>query len=98
MAIAAQTRAKRTAWSLKKSRGSPPDKLSAETARRRGFLSQPGASKRSRAEVLLRLRRDLRHDREQQLPQALVVRVEDLDHLLVRDRMGIRPRHADVVV
>src|SRR5213078_1910424 len=86
IATNAQTRAKRTAWSLKKFRGSASYKLSAETPRRRGFVSQAGSAKRRGTEVLLGLRRDLRHDREEQLAQAFVVRLEDLDHLLVRDR------------
>ena len=44
--------------------------------------------KASRAKVFLRLRRDLRDDREEKLPQALVVLVEHGHDLLVGDRLG----------
>src|SRR4051794_25380672 len=100
-AIAApeQTRAKSTAWSLKNSIKEPPY-LGAEPrcgSGRRGFLSQwtagklrlePRAPQRRRAEMLLGLRGDPRHDREQQLAQALVVLVEDGHYLHVGDRLS----------
>src|ERR1041385_4004684 len=102
MPTTAQTRAKRTAWSLKKSIGGPPStEFGAEGARRGLFLSHEsdtGPAERCRAEVLLRLWRDLRHDCEQQLAQSLVVRLKDLDDRLVRNRTGVRPMHTDVVI
>ena len=54
------------------------------------------AAERRRAEVLLRLRRDLRDDREKKLPQALVVLVEHGHDLFVGDRL--RAFDAHVVV
>src|SRR5262245_25280352 len=54
-----------------------------------------GALERRRADVP-GLGPDLRDRREEQLPQLLVVAVEDLDHLVVGHRR--RPLDADVVV
>src|SRR6266550_5642699 len=94
-----QTRAKSTAWSLKKSIGGPPWNLRREAPGAAVFYHtrlEARAAESGCAEMFFGLRRDLREDREQQLPQPLVVLLEDLDHGLVAHRVG--PLDADVVV
>src|SRR5438094_8199836 len=97
--IAEQTRAKRTAWSLKKSIGGPPSRSAPRHPgaavfyhRRLDACPAEGCG----AEMLFGLRRDLRDDREEKLAQAFIVRLEDLDHRLVAHRR--RAVDADVVV
>src|SRR5207248_1141730 len=81
-----------------------PHKVSAEVARHAELLYHKVPSgpqlrtrvpKRPRAHVF-GLWTDLRDHREQELAEALVVLLEDADHLLVRHRLGTLD--ADVVV